>query len=167
MKKNAWTLAELITALTIIILLSGFMISMYKPNTNKGRVMVNSVIRNLTQANSALIETDELLNSTFDLIKYPNASNLDWYCTKLTNILSIKGSPDCTATNNATNTKVNATLANGVTIQGLANKWVKPYNTADYEIKDILLDVNGSKGPNKVWLDRYPVSTSEMSIPLS
>lgn len=150
MKKiYAWTLAEMVIAITVLILLSGIAMSILKPNTQKAKIFVYATIRNIEKANIAIAERYEELNLA-------DVGANDWYCTQLADLFSIKGTANCTSTSNNGST-VNMTLSNDVTISGAANKWRAPYSGAEFWIKDISIDINGAKGPNKVWVDKFPL----------
>ena len=85
MNKNAWTLAELTIAITILLVLTAASVSMTKNiNINQTRLNLYAAIRNLTMANIAIKEKP-LSYSLF----YPKSAEEhdaddtktnDWYC---------------------------------------------------------------------------------------
>lgn len=145
-KKDGWTLIELIVCVTIIILISSFLISNFKPASQKAKFFLYATIKNLGIANASVVDK----MSTLEL---PDVGSNDGYCMQLADSFSSNAS-NCDKT--STKYIPNLTLANGVTIMGLASPWNLPFPSADYKYKDILIDVDGSKGPNKIWLDRFP-----------
>ncbi|MBR2068876.1 MAG: hypothetical protein IJ877_03855 [Candidatus Gastranaerophilales bacterium] len=149
MKKYAWTLAEMVIALTIVIILSGICVGVYKPNTNKGRIYVYSAMRNLIRAHSVLIEKKGSIN-TQDML-----GEDDWYCAQMADVFSLDSAAECSRS--LANDAVNISFPNGVTIQGMATPWKKPYSTATYVFKNIVVDIDGPKGLNRIWADRFPL----------
>ena len=149
-KKYAWTLAEMVIAITVLIVLAGIASTVMKASVQKAKFFVYATFRNIEQANVYLMEKND------DELEQPNKNGKDWYCSNLADIFSLKGDANCKAPASGNDTTtVNMTLANGVALYGLANPWRVAYDNADFKIKDILMDINGSKGPNKIWIDRF------------
>ncbi len=156
-KKSAWTLVELVLAMMVIILISGFLISVVKPNTQKAKIYVYATMKNLTKGNIAVIEKYENTETeTPKDLTYqdPNSDN-DTYCLEMADVFSLSGSPNCSK--NASISDVNLTFPNGVTVQGLASPWKRPYATSPFYFKNIIIDIDGEKGLNKIWVDRFPL----------
>ena len=150
MKKNsAWTLMEMIVAIAIISILSGFMLSTI--NIDVSKLFMYSSIKNLENATA-------IINDQFETFHdQANTGSNDWLCMKLADIFTIEDTINCTATTSGS-ANVNFVLPTGVSFQGLANAWLLPYTGALYYYKDIVVDINGTAGkPNKVWVDRFPM----------
>ena len=156
MKKFAWTLIELMIAIAVVIMLSAFLISGYKPGANKNKLFFYSAMSNLTKANIAVMERNSTGGLNGDLLE---DGTTDWYCAQLADVISIASAPNCTQTQASTAaTAVNMTFPNGITFQGLANKWTSVYDGASGEYKNIVIDIDGpEKGPNKPGVDRFPI----------
>ncbi|MBQ8476657.1 hypothetical protein IJ531_06315, partial [bacterium] len=77
------------------------------------------------------------------------------YCAQMADIYSLDKAAECAA--NSTKDVVNISFPNGTTIQGLASEWKKPFAEATYMFKNIVVDIDGPKGLNKIWADRYPL----------
>ena len=74
----------------------------------------------------------------------PDMANYDWYCMQLADTFTTSEF-DCEyETDDTLNAKkINITLPNGITIQGLTNPWRKPTCTGcDYSFKNILVDID-------------------------
>ena len=154
MKKIAWTLVELLIALTIMIMLSIFCISAFKPNIQKARYFMYATIANLEKANIAILEKYDHLDEGVD------DSNNDNYCKQVADVFNLKSIPNCSR--NADVNAVNMVLPNGVTIKGLASAWQAPYDVeegkvAPYKFKNILVDIDGADGLNSIWADQFPL----------
>ena len=87
---------------------------------------------------------------------YGIASDKDGYCLRLADNFTLKGTPYCDR-KEAGDATVNFRFANGSTIQGLATPWVKPFANSEFQFKNIVYDINGEDGANKVWVDRIPL----------
>ena len=61
MKKYAWTIAELLMALVFIMVISGFLISNFKPNKQSAKINVYATIRNLEKGIIAIDDKYEKL----------------------------------------------------------------------------------------------------------
>lgn len=157
MKKiNAWTMVELVIALTILILLSTICITVYKPNIQKSKIIAYATMKNLTQGNIAIMEANE--NELVKDNKVDGSDIYDWHCFHLADVFSLEGNSDCKVDGEKKkNMKVNLTLPNGVTVQGLTNDWLEPFSGSDYKIKNIVIDIDGRKGVNKIGIDRFPL----------
>ncbi len=163
MKKiSAWTMVEVIIALSLILLLSGMCLTVYKPNVQKARIFVYAALKNLTRGNLAILQKDE----DIDELPMGRAKNIanntntdkDAYCIALADVFALKSLPDCKVDSEVyANTKVNITFPNESTVQGLTNNWITPYPESEFKFKNIVLDIDGSKGVNKVWVDRFPL----------
>lgn len=152
MKKNsAWTLMEMIVAIAIISILSGFMLSTINIDVSKAKLFMYASIKNLENATA-------IINDQFETFHdQANTGSNDWLCMKLADIFTIEDTINCTATTSGS-ANVNFVLPTGVSFQGLANAWLLPYTGALYYYKDIVVDINGTAGkPNKVWVDRFPM----------
>lgn len=146
--KNGWTLAELMFAIIIILIITGLLIHIFKPNTQKARIFMYAMIKNINKGNSAVMEK-------YSSIALDDENDEDWYCVHFADMFTLKSVPKCDKT--LANKDVNLEFPNGVTIQGLANDWLVPYDGAEYSMKNIVVDIDGQKGKNKIWVDRFPL----------
>ena len=84
----------------------------------------------------------------------PTLAGLDKYCYNVADVFALDEAANCTASDNE---DVNLRFANGVTIQGLASDWIKPYADSPFSFKNIVIDADGEQGANKVGIDRFPL----------
>ena len=159
MKSKAWTMAELTIAVMVIIILSAISMSVTKNiNINKAKIFMYAVLRNLNLGNVAVTEANESVfyPSTAATSDEDTSVTNDWYCLHLVDNFTLKGSPDCTKKySNDKDATINFTFTNGVTFQGFATKWKNAYSGLDY--KNVVVDVDGEGGSNKVGVDRFPL----------
>ncbi len=139
-------MVEMVVALIILILLSGVCLTVYKPNVQKSKIVLYATMKNLTAANMAIIEGIE--NGRYHSANELNISgtyNADNnYCRYLTEALSVS----------STGCNGSITLPGKIVISGLDNKWVKPATTADYEVKDVLVTIDGG---SKFGVSKFPL----------
>jgi len=157
MKKiNAWTMVELVIALTILILLSTLCITVYKPNIQKAKIVIYATIKNLTQGNIAIMEAND--NTLVEDNVVDGSNVYDWHCLRLADVFSLENNADCKVdSEKKKNLKVNLTFPTGVTVQGLTNDWLEPFDGSEYKIKNIVVDIDGRSGVNKIGVDRFPL----------
>ncbi len=156
MKKTAWTMAELTIAMIVIIVISAISLTVFKPNMQKAAIYMYAIIKNLEKANNAISEKyGEFYPNDAKSRDDNNAVADDWYCVNLADMLSLTQVANCKKS--ATNGDVNFRFANGITIQGVASSWKRPYPTSSYYIKNIVVDIDGEKGFNKIGIDRFPL----------
>ena len=150
MKKYAWTLAEMVIVIIILFMLSGLCVSLFKPDTQKAKICLYAAIRNITRGNITIIEKYETLMKHDD----PEAEE-DWYCTQFADAFTLDTEANCSK--DADEGDINIRFAHGVTIQGLASDWVQPFADSSYYYKNIVVDIDGSDGMNRLWVDRFPL----------
>ena len=155
MKKNAWTLAEMMIAMVILIILcSASMTIMKGINTNKARIYLYSAMKSFGQAHGVILERYGSFSPAEDT---DSATNIDWYCINAADVYSLARNPVCNTTTSA-NTP-NLYLPNGIALYGLSSSWTKGWSDdAPFEYKNIMVDINdgNGEGPNKVGVDRFP-----------
>lgn len=151
MKKTAWTMTEMVIAIVVLAMLSGICASLFKPNIQKARMFIYSAMRDINGANEGILEKYGTLNQQ-DLSE---DSTDDYYCVHVADLLNLSTAANCAK--NAAADAVNIRYSNGVTIQGLASAWQNPYPDSPFQFKNFVVDINGSSGPNKVWVDRFPL----------
>lgn len=148
--KKAWTLAELTVAIIMIVMISALALFIFKPDTQKSRIFAYAMLKNMNKANSAIME------KFGDVALADEEGSLDdWYCIHFSDMVSVDSQIKCDKT--LTKDIVNMKFSNGITLQGMANEWKTPYDKAPYQLKNIAIDINGEEGPNKVWIDRFPI----------
>lgn len=153
MKKNGFTFIEIFTALIVIMIISGMCISSFKTRTNnqKLRLFAYASIVNLMKGNISAMD-----NNSSEIEK-ANVDDKDWLCLQIADAFALKGSADC-AVKSAGDTTVNLTMANGVTVQGLSTPWIEVGGGfSKFKYKDIMIDIDGAKGLNKLYVDRIPL----------
>lgn len=161
MKLKAWTMAELSVALVIIIVLAYASINVMKTNTlNSAKIFTYAMMKNFAYANGAISDK----YGEFYPDDASEASG-DWYCNSISDMFNLTNTPNCSSTN------AQFVFPNGVTVDGLAQAWSIPYKyksdtcldnelckeAPDFLYKNILLDTNGTKGPNTLGIDRVPL----------
>ena len=151
MKKiNGWTMAELVIAIIILIIVSALSVSVFKPDTNKARIFMYAAMKNLSKGNTAIIEKhNSIAPDNMD------AGTKDWYCLNLADKFALSNEPNCAKA--AAPKEVNFRFSNGMTLQGVASAWYTPYSGAGYSFKNIVVDIDGEKGVNKIGIDRFPL----------
>ena len=163
MKKQSWTLAEMVIAMTILAVLSLFVVSSIKGNKVKNNIFIYSALRNIMKGNSYIITKYADVSNFADLPETVNGDeHNDGYCMRLADAFSLQANPNCAYKNGDTLISdsdlaktVNIRFPNSVTIQGLSNKWRTDGNERTF--KNIVVDINGEEGPNKIGSDRFPV----------
>ena len=151
MKKNAWTLIEMVVAIIIILMLSGLVVNMFKPEAQKAKFYLYATVRNITKGNITIMEKDKSLHKE-DLV-----GTNDWFCVHFADAFNLENAPNCTRGSSSPDMNPNIQFPNGVLIYGLASAWEVPYDNAQFEYKNIMVDINGSSGPNRIWADRFPL----------
>lgn len=206
-KIKAFTLAEIIIAMIIVMIISAFMMPYLKPNQKKLKLYTYAAIVNLQKGNSALMGKYANLipasanssscainkysvgcktcNSTectscqdgYELVEDSLGGTIkhvcefsatgsisytgipegyDGYCLRMADSFTLKTAAEC-RTKPAGDATVNFVFSNNTTVQGISTPWILPYDGADYYFKNIVIDIDGEKGANKVWVDRVPL----------
>ncbi len=156
MKKKAWTLVELFLAMGIIILISSFLLTTFKPNTQKSKVYIYAAMNNLTKGIISVMEKYGEDATTSKTLTYQNPDSTDdTFCLELADVFSLAKEANCEQSEPIST--VNLEFPNEVTIQGLATPWKTPYEGCEYNFKNIIIDVDGEKGLNKLGIDRFPL----------
>lgn len=157
MIKKAWTMAEMTVAIMVIIVLSAATMTITKNLAlNKYRILAYSALKTIASANNSITESEETQRTFYPEVasSHDAGSNAnDWYCLNVANALSLKGDPNCTK--NLNQDTANFGFSNGITFYGLSIAWVNAYGDLYY--KDIMVDLDGSDGPNKIGMDRIPL----------
>ena len=155
-KKNAWTLVELFMAMGVIILLSTILATTYRPNVQKAKLYIYASMANITKGTIAVKEKYAKDETGSKDLSYQNPDSTDdTFCIEMADVFTLNKTPECAI--DSTISTVNLSFPNKVTVQGLATPWKKPYPTADYSFKNIVIDIDGEEGLNKVWVDRFPL----------
>ena len=153
MKKHGWTMMEMIIALSVIAILSCLCVSVYKPKLIKSRMFLYGAMKNLTKGNIAVSDKGSLEAEDIST----SSGVFDGYCVRLADAFNLKTAPNCNV--DLGKDDVNITFTTGVTVKGLASDWIV-YDSGGkhiYDYKDILVDIDGSKGVNKIWVDQFPL----------
>ncbi len=145
MKKNAWTLAEIVIALFILGIFAVIFICSVKTDDKKGKLFAYASLSNLSEANNNIIDK-------YGTLLFNNTDENDKYCLLLSDMLTTKSSINCNK--NASTNEENIILPNNIVYMGLASQWHEKNN--EY-YKNILVDINGKSGENKAYKDRIPL----------
>lgn len=161
MKKNAWTLLELTVIMIVILVLTAASMSVMKTiNVNKMRIYTYSAIRNLTMGSIAIKDKyGEMYPDEAKTSDNNAAVANDWYCMNLVDSLMTDGAINCIK-NIIDGTPIssptpNFKLANGIYVYGASNSWRTAYGDLHY--KDMMFDINGNGGADKIGVDRFPL----------
>ncbi len=159
LNKKAFTLTEVMICVAIMMVMAVFAIVNIKPNDNKIRLYAYAGMNALNSALGTIFSENDSL-SVADTPITTNSGTFDWLCTKMADYFALKSSVNCSTT--ASMGDINFTLANGITVQGLASAWTiedKINSDGDkYIYKELVFDIDSpSKGMNKVGIDRFPV----------
>ncbi|MBR1617147.1 type II secretion system protein [bacterium] len=152
MKKQAWTLVEMVVALTIIIVVSGLCVSVLKPGVQKNKLFLYAAMRNIVMGNIAVI--DKKKNIDFEDVKEIGGIEYDSYCLALSDNFTLKSSAKCNRDMDIKET--NMVLPNGTALRGIASEWFEGAS-GKYTFKDILVDIDGDSGMNTLWVDQFPL----------
>ena len=156
MKKKAWTLVELFIAMGIVIMVSSLLINAFRPNVQKAKLFTYATMNNINKGIIGVMEKYQNDVSSSKLISYQNPDSTDdTFCLEFTDLFSLTGLPECSQ--DSIISDINARFPNEVTIQGLANPWKTPYENSEYSFKNIIIDIDGENGLNKIWVDRFPL----------
>ncbi len=160
-KKNAWTLIELFMAMSVIILIASFLITTFRPNVQRAKLYTYATIINLIKGTIAVMEKYQSdPDSEPKTLSYQNPDSTDdTFCIEFADNFTLSEAADCSK--DALISDINLKFPNGVTVQGLANPWKKPYVTSSYMFKNIIIDIDGEEGLNKIWIDRFPLRIYE------
>ena len=141
-KEHAWTLIELIVAATIIFIISYTLLNTVKPNKQRTALYIDAAATNIMRGNIGILENYET-NETEGGLFYQKSgdSTNNTYCMQLANMFSLESTPNC-ATPSSDDT-VNIALGNGAEIKGLAKDAQTPYDGANYQYKNIFVDIDG------------------------
>lgn len=206
-KSSAFSLAEIVIAMIIVMVISAFMMPYFKSDNKKLKMYAYTTVMNLQKGNSAVMSKyasmipatanssscppnkysvgckscnsvqctqcqegfklvqdssggtiknvcQFTITETVDYIGIPQG--YDGYCLRLADNFSLKEAAKC-ETKPAGDSTANLVFLNNTTIQGLSTPWILPYPGADYYFKNIVIDIDGDKGANKVWVDRVPM----------
>ncbi len=163
-KLKAWTLAELTICIAVLFILASVGVSTIKPGAStKTKLFVYAAIKNLSAANSSLIQSYDDTYAETQKNAAGDACLDEAYCSRVTDLFTVTGTVNCAAklsggkcVSNVATTTANMVLPNGVEVYGLANDW-KDDSTGTYKVKDIKIDIDGAKGLNKLWVDQFPL----------
>ena len=163
-KLKAWTLAELTICIAVLFILASIGVSTIKPGAStKTRLFVYATIKNLSAANSSLIQSYDDTYAETQTNAAGDACLDEAYCSRVTDLFTVTGAVNCAAKlsggkciSDVATTTANMVLPNGVEVYGLANDW-KDDSTGAYKVKDIKIDIDGAKGLNKLWVDQFPL----------
>lgn len=158
MKKiKAWTITELVVAMVFIAVISGFMLTIVKPQDQSSKIYTYAAIQNLTKGIITVAdEYDKDSSPTNGYIFYQNPSDStnNTFCLQMADAFSLKQPANCLLS--ASVGTANLVLANGIEVFGLASE--TKFKDTEIEYKDIAVDIDGKgKGINKLGIDRFPL----------
>lgn len=156
---KAWTLVELVVAMGFIAVISGFLLTTVKPQSQNAKIYVYATIQNLMKAIVAVGDKyDNQDGEPVDgnILYQKPSTNDDTFCLQMADVFSLKQAAVC-AKSTASST-ANLVLANGVEIFGLSSTKKTLFDDSTIEYKDIAIDIDGkSKGMNRLGIDRFPL----------
>lgn len=171
--KRGWTMAELTIAMIVLSVLMGLSIQVMKPHRIKIIPFAYASIKNLSGAAKYVLKENGTKKLPDDVVAKP-AANSNKTCVQMAEVLSLVGPYTCvktTATAPASTKggtgRPNFQTANLITYSGLEKDFTNSYRgtataanecaTVEVGIKDIMIDVNGDDGDNKVGVDQFPI----------
>lgn len=171
--KQAWTMAELTVAMIVLGVLMGLSIQVMKPHRIKVIPFAYAAVKNLTGAAKYVLKENNSKKLPDDVVAKPVA-NSNKTCVQMAEILSLVGNYTCvktTATKPASTKggvgNPNFQTSNLITYSGLEKDYTVTQRgtatasnecaTVDVGMKDLMIDVNGDDGDNKVGIDQFPV----------
>ena len=153
MKNKGWTLAEMMVAMVILIILCAASMSIVKGiNVNKAKIFLYATMKNFGMAHGGLLEKFGSFSPTEDTT---NTTETDWYCINMADFYTLKSNPKCNKTEVLSN--ANIQLPNNTSVYGLSQEWDTPWVDAPYSYKEIMVDIDGNSGSNKIGIDRFPL----------
>lgn len=171
--KNGWTMAELVVAMMVLAVLMMLSLQVLKPKKIKVIPFTYAAIKNLNVGAKSVLDVNRIEELTNDATDIPVA-NSNKSCVDIAEAFSLTGSYNCV---NGTNThpaigkgntgSPNFQTANLITYSGLEKDFVEktrgdatrlnPCGTRPVGIKDIMIDIDGDEGENKVGVDQFPI----------
>ena len=168
--KNAWTFAEMLVALVIVISLSALVLHSVKNSDKKQAMYLYSTLRNLNAATGLVLDKleEKKTIATDDTVEIGGDENSK-YCIIMADSMNLANNADCKKTETTNDTTVNYKFPNGVEIQGLGTPWThvckesSPCATDSddyrYSMRHIVIDLDGvTKGYGVIGADRFPVT---------
>ena len=170
--ENAWTMAELVVALMILSILMVLSIQTIKPRILSATPYIYAAVKNLTDAAKYVLvdkNTNKLPDGPVDI---PVADSNET-CVIMAEALSLISDYNCVRSFNAAPAESegavgspNFQTANLISYSGLQKDFtptfrgaassIAPCMTTAVGMKDIMIDINGDSGKNKVGEDQFP-----------
>lgn len=171
--KNAWTMAELVVAMLVLSILMTLSIQNIKPKKIRVLPFAYASVKNLNDAARFVLSDNLVKNLPDDLISSPEA-NSNKTCVQMAEALSLIGNYTCVKTiatapaNGRGKTgKPNFQTSNMISYSGLEKDFTSTYRgtasnvgqcaTVAVGMKDIMIDIDGDDGENKVGKDQFPL----------
>ena len=169
-KKFAWTITELVVAMIFIMTIAGFMISNFKPNQQKAKINAFAAMRNIQKGVISVGDVKEKEQMTqwsggrkdiFTEVDTFKNANKDTFCMLMADAFTIKSGTTVNCAKNTAIDTANITFPNGLEVYGLASAVVDLGKSTTesklYSYKNILVDIDGKRGRNRLGVDRFPL----------
>lgn len=175
--KYGWTMAELVVVMVILAILSTLSIQVIKPKKIKVLPFAYASIKNLGEAAKYVLSENSTNRLPDNLIDIPEADS-NKTCVGMAETLSLLGDYNCTKTYGSRPAtaknpvgseagKPNFQTANLISYSGLENDFTPTHRgtatnvgkcaTVEIGMKDIMIDINGDDGENKIGEDQFPL----------
>ncbi len=175
MKKryNAWTMAELVVAMLVLAILMTLSIQAIKPKKIKTLPFAYAAVKNLNDAAKYVLGDKNVKNLPDGPISTP-AANSNETCVGMAEAMSLLDDYNCVKTYNSAPANgrgkkgsPNFQTANLISYSGLQKDFTSTYRgtasnagkcaTVAVGMKDIMIDIDGDDGENKVGKDQFPI----------
>ena len=179
MKKyiKGWTMAELVVAMIVLAILMLLSIQAIKPKKIKTLPFAYAAVKNLADATSYVLESNEQTSLPDGPVAYP-AANSNETCVNLAESMSLLGDYTCVktanckpATGRGSTGKPNFQTSNLIAYYGLEKDFASGFRgaasdagkcaTVAVAMKDIMFDIDGDDGPNEIGKDQFPAKLLE------
>lgn len=168
-----WTMAELVVAMLVLAILMTLSIQTIKPKKIRVLPFAYASVKNLGDAAKFVLNDNLVKNLPDDVVDVPEA-NSNTTCVQMAETLSLLGNYTCVKTaatkpaNGKGNTgKPNFQTSNMISYSGLEKDFASTFRgtatnvgqcaTVAVGMKDIMIDIDGDDGDNKVGKDQYPL----------
>lgn len=173
--KNGWTMAELVVAMMVLAVLMLLSLQIIKPKQMRVIPFAYAAVKNLSEgARFVIKDIDDGTKKLPDGYSDIPVANSNKSCVALAEAFSLTGSYNCVkdsstypAIGKGTTGSPNFQTANLITYSGLEKDFSEGVRgnatssnqcgTASVDMKDIMVDINGDEGENKVGIDQFPL----------
>lgn len=171
--KNGWTMAELVVAMLVLAILMTLSIQNIKPKKIKVLPFAYASVKNLNEAARAVL-SDNLVKNLPDTAVDAPVENSNKTCVDMAETLSLVGGYNCVKTSATSPAngkgktgKPNFQTSNMISYSGLEKDFTPTFRgtasnigqcaTVAVGMKDVMVDIDGDEGDNKVGKDQFPL----------